>query len=424
MHALRSFALLGLLTCQLHAAGAPSGAALTNAAAALNGLGLDLLRQVAFTNGNTLLSPYSIQLALGMTYAGASGRTLADMTRVLHYPAREADTHAALAGLQRRLDEVHRNSVEQAARAKQWGGTSEPIVVTTANRLYGQQGYAFQPAYLDFVKTTYGAPLEALDFRRQPDAAVGIINRWVAERTRDRIRELIPRGMLPSDTRLVLVNAVYLKAPWGVPFPEHATSPQPFRLATGTTVRVPTLSREGHLGYRRQEGYQVVTVPYGNGELEFVVLLPDRPDGLPALERRLTPELLRSAGGAERGLVRLYLPKLKMQPPVFRLGKALRALGMGSAFDDPAGSADFRRMVSLPAAQPLAISEVVHQTFLELDEKGTEAAAATAVMMAPSSAVMEPPKPIEVRVDRPFLFAIQERGSGACLFLGRVVDPR
>lgn len=424
MYALRSLASLGLLAFTLNAADAPLPTALAQAATALNGLGLDLLRQIAATNGNAVLSPYSIQMALGMTSAGAAGQTLADMTRVLHYPKSETETHAALTGLQRALDNIHRATVEHAAKAKEWGGASEPIVITTANRLFGQRGYGFRPTFLDFVKTTYGAPFETLDFRREPDASAAHISRWVAERTHDRIRDLIPRGMLPLDTRLVLVNAVYLKAPWAVPFVASATSPQPFQAASGVVVRVPTLSREGQLGYQRREGYQVVTLPYGNGELEFVVLLPDQATGLATLERRLTPELLVAAGRAEGTLVRLQLPKLKLQPPPVRLGSALRALGMGSAFDDPAGSADFSRMVAPPAGQPLCISEVVHQTFLELDEKGTEAAAATAVMMAPTSAVLTPPKPVEVRVDRPFLFAIQERSSGACLFLGRVLDPR
>jgi serpin B len=216
-----------------------------------------------------------------------------------------------------------------------------------------------------------------------------------------------------------------LKAPWATPFEERATRPEPFHLTDGEAVPVPTMKTQGRLGHRREDGFTAVTVPYAGGGLQLLVLLPDAVDGLAALTAKLTPEMLAEfaqAGGAE---VRLHLPKFKLEPPMMPLGQTLQTLGMRTAFDQPERSANFDRMAPRKPDDYLFISEVYHQTFLDLDEKGTEAAAATAVvMMRPTSVQVDPPQPVEVRVDRPFLFAIQHRSSGACLFLGRVVDPR
>jgi serpin B len=183
--------------------------------------------------------------------------------------------------------------------------------------------------------------------------------------------------------------------------------------------------RQAQFGHSRRDGFSVVTIPYSGGEVQFLILLPDRTDGLAGLEAKATPELLADCANPEPADVILYLPKFRIEPPLFRLGKVVRSLGMRSAFDQPRGTADFDRMAPRKADDYLCISEVFHKTFLVLDERGTEAAAATAVAMAPAAAMGgEKPKPVEVRVDHPFLFAIQHRPSGACLFLGRVTEPR
>lgn len=393
----------------------------TIAATAGNALGLELLIKGTQPDANALLSPYSIQSALAMTYAGAAGDTRAEMARVLHYPEDEAALHASFAALRTRLDEM----VQAAARRSRPEGVGEPLTLNVANRLFGQLDYDFRPAFLALTADTYGAPFQPLDFETDPNAARQDINGWVGEQTKERIRDLIPPSGITKDTRLVLVNAIHLKAPWATPFEEWATKPEPFHLPGGEAVAVPTMRTQSRLGHRREDGFTVVTVPYAGGGLQLLLLLPDAVDGMAELTAKLTPEMLADfaqAGGAQ---VRLHLPRFKLEPPMMPLGEALQALGMRTAFDKPERSANFDRMAPRRPDDYLFISEVYHQTFLDLDEKGTEAAAATAVvMMLPTSVQIDPPEPVEVRVDRPFLFAIQHRSSGACLFLGRVVDPQ
>jgi serpin B len=347
------------------------------------------------------------------------------MAKVLRYGGDEAELHRSFAALQRALDEVERITAERATNSRRWGGPSDPVSLTVANRLFGQQGYEFREAFLGLVRDNYSAPLQPLDFVRHAPAARQEINAWVQNQTRERIRDLIPPDGVDRETRLVLVNAIYLKAPWENEFPGTATKTRPFHVGGGAATDVPTMVRQARLGFSRHEGFRVVTIPYAGREVQLVVLLPDAPDGLAALEAKTTPEVLAACAKAVSSEVMLYLPKFRIEPPLLKLSKVLRSLGMASAFDDPKGSANFDRMAPRKPDDYLFISEVFHKTFLALDEKGTEAAAATAVVMARPTSVGSPkPKPIEVRVDRPFLFAIQHRSSGACLFLGRVTDPR
>jgi serpin B len=405
------------------AQGADAGA-LDPAVRAINALGLELLAKGSKPDANALLSPYSIQSALAMTWAGAAGDTQAEMARVLHYPADEAKLHDALKALRGALEVVAADTAKRAEASKENGGPSEPIILTMANRLFGQQGYEFRPPFLKFVEDQYLAPLQLMDFIRDAQAARGEINGWVAGQTRQRIRDLIPTDGLDAETRLVLVNAIYLKAPWQHEFVAAATRPRPFHVNGDTARDVPMMVQKERFGYAAREGFKVITLPYTGGDVQFLILLPDEVDGLAALEAKVTPELLVTEARPKQEEVILQLPKFKLEPPMFRLGQTLRSMGMKSAFDVPPGSANFDRMAPRKPDDYLFISEVFHRTFLELDEKGTEAAAATAVVMARATAMIEKAKPIEVRVDRPFLFAIQHRPSGACLFLGRVTDPR
>jgi serpin B len=392
------------------------------AAKAVNSLGLEVLSKGTDPKANTLLSPYSIQSALAMTFAGAAGDTRAEMARVLHFTGDETELHHSFASLQKALEDVAKSTAEQAKLPGHPGGGGEPVTLTVANRLFGQSGYDFRAPFLGLVKNTYGAPFQPMDFIRNFRAATREINGWVERQTRQRIRDLIPADGLNADTRLVLVNAIYLKAPWMDPFPEYATKPAPFHVPHGKNADVPTMVHQGYLGYAKRDGYRVVTVPYRGGDLQLLILLPDKVDGLATLEAKLTPDQLAANATPETSEVILHLPKFKMEPPVFRLGEVLQRLGMKSAFDHPRGSANFDRMAPRKPTDYLLISEVFHKTFLALDEKGTEAAAATAVAMARASAFMGKPKPVEVRVDHPFLFAIQHRPSGACLFLGRITQ--
>ena len=305
------------------------------------------------------------------------------------------------------------------------GGPSEPITLTIANRLFGQRGYDFRPAYLDLLTKTLGSPLEALDFISDSGGATKHINGWIAKQTRERIRDLIPPNALNKDTRLVLANAIYLKAPWKEEFKQNETRPAPFHFAEGRSADVPTMRRQDAFGYAKHDEFVAVALPYAGGDLQFLVLLPDTAVGLPALESKLTPDLLAACARLKTEEIVLHLPKWRLEPPLFVLRKTFEALGMESAFDIPQGSANFNGIAARRPDDYLYISNVFHKTFVEIDEKGTEAAAATAVVMMRATAHLEEkPKPLEVRVDRPFLFAVQHRPSGACLFMGRVTDPR
>lgn len=395
------------------------------ASRAVNQLGINLLKSAANPRENTLLSPYSIQSALAMTYAGAAGETRAEMAKVLHYPAEDEELASSFADVRSRLEAMVAASEAQAKRAQEFGQTNQPITLTLANRLFGQTGYDFREAFLKVTKDAYGAPFQPVDFGANPSGATDLINTWVADQTKQRIQNLIPPDALNKDSRLVLVNAIYLKVPWAEPFQESATKPEPFHVKGGDPVPVPTMIQKERLGYRHEDDFSVVTLPYAGGDLQFIVLLPDAVDGLPNMETKLTTERLASFARVPSADVILHLPKFKMEPPVMRLGETLQAQGMKSAFDKPQGSADFDRVAPRRPNDYLYISDVFHKTFLDIDEKGTEAAAATAVaMMRATSIELRPKQPVEVKVDRPFLFAIQQRSTGACLFLGRMVDPR
>lgn len=390
------------------------------AANTINALGVDLLSAAAEPGRNALLSPYSIQVALAMTYAGADGATRDEMARVLHYPADEGALHGALAELRSSLDAIARASAERAEREK----SGDPITLTVANRLFGQRDYQFRRTFMQFLEDNYGAPLQPADFAAKFEDERLAINAWAQQETRDRIKDLIPPGGLSKETRLVLANAIYLKARWASPFDTLATEPRPFYTGAGETVNVPTMTHTESYGYEKREGYAVVVLPYSEGDLQFLILLPDAPDDLPELESNLTPELLTGAAHVTRTRLLLHMPRFRMEPPVMNFRDALVSLGMKSPFDIPEGSANFEKMAPRRPDDYLAISAIFHKTFIALDESGTEAAAATAIAMVRVTSAQRPIDPIEVSVDRPFLFAVQHRTSGACLFLGRVVDPR
>lgn len=373
------------------------------ASEATNALGSELLTEALPPNTNALISPYSIQSALVMAYAGAAGVTKEQMAASLFYPP--AGTLESFAALRPTMAAL--------------GGEDSPITLTIADRLFGQVGYPFLSDYLSLLNEKFAAPLELADFIKSPRSAEKRINAWVEEQTRDRIKNLIPGGALTEDTRLVLVNAIYLKAPWAMSFSKSATADMSFQLTDGTRVNTPAMNQTETLGYLRGDGYVAVALPYKNPDLQFVVLLPDK--DLKSLEEKITASFLAGLTDLPKERVALTLPKFKLEPPLLSLSKALIKLGMPSAFNEPRGSADFSGIAPRQPNDYLYISEVFHKTFIEIDEDGTEAAAATAVVMM--RALSMPADPFKVLIDRPFLFAIQHRPSGTCLFLGRVVDP-
>jgi serpin B len=395
------------------------------ASQAVNELGMDLLSRGTAAGDNAVLSPYSIQSALAMTFAGADGETRTEMARVLHFPSDESELHESFSALRKSLDSLVQSSAANTERERKYGSAAEPLTLAVANRLFGQQGYEFREPFLTLTRERYGAPFQPMDFATDWENARQAINQWVEQQTRQRIRDLIPPDGVDRDTRLALVNAIYLKVPWAEPFQESATKPEPFHVKGGAGVPVPTMSHKAFFGYQHRDGVTVVTITYSARDLQFLIVLPDDVDGLPAVEAKLDAGQLAAFARTPTEEIILHVPKFKLEPPVMRLGTALQSLGMKSAFDKPRGSANFDRMAPRRPDKYLRLSEVFHKTFLSVDEKGTEAAAATAAIMMQTTAIGRiSAKPIEVAVDHPFLFAVQQRSTGACLFLGRVVDPR
>ena len=395
------------------------------AAKATNELAVDLHRQLATGDENLCVSPYSIESALAMTFSGADGETRTEMARVLHF-GNDAGVPASFAALQHSLQEMGAKTAALVKESKKFGGPSEPITLNIANRLFAQKGYAFREAFLSLVKQNFGGAFEPIDFIANPAAATQHINKWVADQTHDRIRDLIPGGALDKTTRLVLANALYLKSPWASEFSDNATQPEPFHIRGGTPVDVPMMRKtDKQFGYAKREGFTAVSLPYVGSELQFLILLPDDVNGLHALESNLTSDMLAGCAKLQTREVDLHLPKFKLEPQTMALAEKFEALGMKTAFDKPQGSANFDKIAPRTPRDYLYISQIFHKTFIAVDEKGTEAAAATAVaMMAGTALRSPPPPPIEVKIDRPFVYAIQHVPTGVCLFLGRVTDPR
>lgn len=380
---------------------AADAAASKKASAALDAFALDLYRRVAEKPGNVVLSPYSVAVALAMTRAGAAGVTASQMDAVLR-TAIAGDLDAGYNGLEQAL-------AKRPGKYKV-GDQSLDLELATANRLWGQNGFSFEQAFLDRLASSYGAGMQIVDYEKATEAARRTINEWVASRTKDRIKDLIPDGVLDARTRLVLTNAIYLKASWMVRFDDAVSAP--FTRLDGSRVDAQLMHESETLRYVSADGYQLAAIPYAGG-LSMLVVLPD-PGRFAAVESALDGAKLRAAiDSLKPRAVNLSLPKFTFRSEA-RLKDVLTAMGMPVAFSD---AADFSGMTKQDS---LAIAEVLHQAFIAVDEKGTEAAAATAVVMRLTAA---PQAPVDLRVDRPFLFAIQDEETGALLFLGRVTDP-
>lgn len=382
----------------LAAGPAAAGGNVTDPAAAVNAFGVDLHRRLADEGGNVFFSPASVAYALVMTRTGAAGPTAAEMDRVLRLAPDDPQLSAAFGRLMDRLS-----------------ADREFAELRIANRLYGQQGFPFRPTFLADLAHDFGAGLEQVDFRNDAEAARLLINGWVEEQTNERIKDLLQPGMLDRASTLVLVNALYFLGTWQKPFPVEATAEAPFHRADGSDVVAPFMHVTGRFGHAHEGGAQVLSLPYKGGELDMVIILPDEGASLRELERRLDGNRLAAwlAAPAPQE-VAVTLPKLHLETS-FELGRTLAAMGMPTAFS---GHADFSGMVE---GGGLAIGSVVHKAFLDVDEKGTEAAAATAVEMRLTS--IQPRPPVPFVADRPFLLAIRHAGTGALLFFGRVADP-
>jgi serpin B len=374
------------------------------AAEALNAFGVDLYGQIRTADGNLVVSPASIALALAMARAGAKASTAAEMDKVLHALASDANANW-IASLDTSLGERTGTFTDNS-------GQKQQVTLRIANATFAQRGFPLQADYLKALAERFGAGVQLVDYATSAETARKAINGWVADQTEQRIKELLAQGAVDQMTRLVLVNAIYLKAAWLTPFEASATQPAPFHLAAGTTVSVPMMHSGGQLPYATGAGWQAVAIPYVGGQMSMVIVVPDN---LATFEQRLDAATLASiTGSLANREVNLGLPKFSTKTET-ELAKVLKALGMPTAFDPNA--ADFSGMT---AADKLFISAVVHQANIDVDEKGTTAAAATAVMMAGSAA---PVDIVNLTVDRPYLFAVRDNVTGAILFLGRITDP-
>jgi serpin B len=373
-----------------------------------NAFAVDLYGKLSAEKGNLFFSPYSISTAVAMTYAGAGGKTADEMAAAMHFDkdvAKTCDGYAAL--------------------IKKVSGNEKPrgFKLSTANALWGQKGYGFLPDYLTRLKTSFGAGASELDFAADTEDARKTINTWVEKETQDKIKDLIGPGVLKKETALVLTNAVYFKAAWMEQFDKVATKDGEFTVAADQKVTVPMMSKYMKYGqYSETDELQVLQMPYAESRMSMAILLPRKVDGLPALEKSLTADRLSAwlaAYDKEAPHVNVTLPRFKMTAR-FELSKTLADMGMNLAFDPR--KADFKGING--GKQPLWIDLVIHKAFADVNEEGTEAAAATAIVATPANGHGSPRKVREFRADHPFLFLIRDTDSGAILFMGRVANPK
>ena len=394
---------VGLAVADVPRAAAPAGDA-TAAAQALNDFGLDLYRAAPDASGNLVVSPASIALALAMARAGARGETAAQMDAVLRAAA--ADEHASW------LNALEAALTSRSGTFKDAGGQDSKVTLRIANAPFVQRDLALEPAYLEALASRFGAGVRLVDYVAATEVARQAINGWVSDQTERRIPELLTPGDLDALTRLVLVNAIYLKAAWQTPFPEAATAPGPFTRLDGSTISVTRMNLTETLPYAAGEGWRAVEVPYVGGSLAMTIIVPD---DLRTFEAKLDAAAFGQITSAlSPHSVALGLPKFRIETRTDLAG-VLAGLGMPLAFDPD--RADFS---GITAAEQLYISAVVHQADIAVDEKGTEAAAATAVVIGTTAA---PSDQVTLRIDRPFLFALRDVPTGALVFLGRVTEP-
>jgi serpin B len=368
-----------------------------------NAFAVDLYAQLSRQPGNLFFSPESISTAFGMAYAGARGQTATEMEHVFHFTLPPAKLHPAMGALLAEMNAQHKG-----------------YELRVADALWAQQDANFEANYLKLVQSDYAAGFHRVNFKLSPESVRTTINAWVEKQTNDKIKDLISPGALNPTTRLVLTNAIYFKGNWQDQFDKEATQKEEFHLSTAQWVMTPMMHRTG--GYRYYDGgsFQALEVPYSGNEISMVVLLPKQTDGLVALEKSFTS---RSASDWIQKLepvdkVILTLPRFTMTQE-FELSSTLSAMGMSQAFSS---AADFSGMTGKP---DFAISAAIHKAFIDVDEQGTEAAAATAIVMYATAMHREfpEPPPIVFRADHPFLFILLDTKSGSMLFLGRVADP-
>lgn len=379
-----------------------------------NEFALELYAKLRTQEGNLFFSPYSISTALAMAYAGARGETESQMAKALHFSM----PHQLSTDRERSLSDEWRSVF-----CFNWCGIVEDLNVrgakggyelSVANALWGQQGYGFLAEFLELIKKDYGGELNEVDFVNASETARQTINSWVEKQTRNKIKDLIQQGMLNSMTRLVLTNAIYFKGNWARQFEKDKTKESPFTLISGKKVNVPMMNQTAEFNYMEADDFQGLELPYVNDELSMIILLPRKVDGLSSLEEKLVLEkFLGWLSELGKRKVIVSMPKFRMTSQ-FSLADVLRSMGMTDAFSEKANFS------GMNGKRDIFISAVVHKAYVDVYEEGTEAAAATGVVMVTSAM----PGQIPVfRADHPFLFLIRDNKSGSILFIGRAMNP-
>lgn len=365
----------------------------------------DLYRSLQAQDGNLIYSPYSISLALAMTYAGARGETESQMAKTLHFlPQGQGQLHSTFNALDLQL----------AERGKAASDEETPLQLNIANAVWAEQTYPFLQRFLDTIALNYGAGIRLADFINQYEAVRKEINNWVSHQTEEKIKDLIPEGVLNPDTRMALVNAIYFKADWLSSFDADSTQDAPFHLLDGSEITVPMMNKDALIHYAKGDGWQAVELPYQGGTAAMDIIVPDE-GRFEEIGSDLDYETASAIlGSLQPAPLSLGLPKFKFESE-FGLADQLKALGMTDAFDP-----DLANFTGMSERDDLYISAVVHKAFVAVDEKGTEAAAATAVIVGVTSARLSD---LTLIVDRPFIFLIRDIPTGQILFIGRVLNP-
>ncbi len=370
-----------------------------------NAFALDIYNALRSENGNLILSPYSMSLALAMTYAGARGDTESQMAQALHYAPQE-QLHPAFNALDLELEKKPINLDKD----------QEPLQINIANSVWTEKTLPLMPEYLDTIAVNYGAGIHLSDFMNKPNEERVAINNWVSDETEERIKDLLPDGTISPDTRMVLVNAIYFKADWFNKFDPNSTHDGTFHLLDGTEATVKVMGETMHdVPYVQGNGYQAIELAYAGETAAMDIILPDEGNFETfeaSFDKAAYDEVIN--GLQITSSARVNLPKFEFTKD-FNLSDALMSLGMTDAFDR--GLADFSGMTG---DKDLFIGNVIHKAFVAVDEEGTEAAAATAVVMEATGAPMQD---ILFIVDRPFLFIIRDTVNGQILFVGRVLNP-
>ncbi len=369
-----------------------------------NEFALDLYQSLRSRKENLILSPFSISLALAMTYSGARGETEAQMEDVLNFGPQEM-THPAFNALDLVLEDT--DSIVNK--------DSEPMQLNTVNAVFAEQTFTFLPDFLDKLSVNYGTGIRLMDFANNPDPSRKEINQWVSSETKEKVNDLLPENSVTPDTKMVLVNAIYFKADWLFPFDANDTYDGKFNLLDGSEVTVPMMSQHMHIPYFVGDGFATAELPYAGDSAVMTLLVPEEgrfKEVESLLNDDMFAEMLSNFSLAD---VTLQLPKFKYES-AFMLSDTLARMGMPNAFDPDL--ADFTGMTD---QQALYIGNVIHKAFVAVDEEGTEAAAATAVTMEGVTAMM--PNNLLV-IDRPFIYFIRDVESGQILFIGRVLNPQ